>query len=905
MIGNKRVIGICVTKIHDTAKSRIINMLYEEAVKYGYKVMLFNSAFDITDEINNEIGVASVYDYINYDIIDAVIVFHSGISDELAYNHIISKALDANVPVILEDKIKEGCFTVRNTPDVALEKLINHVIRDHGVTDTFFMAGIRGNEFSNKRIEIYKKVLAENNLPFDESMVDYGGFWAGPTRIVMEKLLTRPKLPRAIICANDAMAIAVCDILRERGIKVPEEVIVTGFDGSPGADFSMPQLATCQVSGRSFCEKCIDIINKYFELEKFPEYNDNPYEFRPSASCGCCEVDNVDFKNMAKNYHHMYTDMNGHEYVIYSQILYQLNATGMDSNNFFGAMSRILDDRSYLSVRPFFLSIASGQTLHINNDNDKMFIISAKYENSFSGSVEFSASDMVPNLEEWENDDSMYVISALHVGKVIYGFYEVRTNRIIGDSQKINRVLSMVNMMIHMAVSDVRQRYLRINRGDNTTIDYVTELANREGITKWYKQYIRMPENKDRYLMVSVYQLPKYSFIYDNYGMDEVKKVVCYVAELLRIANPRDAFISHTAEDEFVVVNSYDDWKIGGEDIKRATNVFYSMLATYNSTNDKEFNVEVNAGCTVSPVKAKAKLETLIRLAIDELYKNREQYGTQKAIKDKGNSTKAQYELFNALISNNMFSYHFQPIVYADNGEIYAYEALMRTDASIGFSPLDVLSIAKDYQRLYDIEKATMFNVMERYKNSKDEFKGRKIFINCIPGNFLNDKDNEKLGKLYEDDISSFVFEITEQDTITDNELRQVRYVGNQEGNNLIAVDDYGTGHSNLVNLIKYAPQVVKIDRFLVTDIHKDTNKQMLVKGVIDFAKVNNIKILAEGVETKEELCKVINMGVDYIQGYYTGRPVAEPIAEIDPEIKELIINEHEKYLKENEGCLE
>lgn len=45
--------------------------------------------------------------------------------------------------------------------------------------------------------------------------------------------------------------------------------------------------------------------------------------------------------------------------------------------------------------------------------------------------------------------------------------------------------------------------------------------------------------------------------------------------------------------------------------------------------------------------------------------------------------------------------------------------------------------------------------------------------------------------------------------------------------------------------------------------------------------------------------------GVDYIQGYYTGRPVAEPIAEIDPEIKELIINEHEKYLKENEGCLE
>ena len=105
-----------------------------------------------------------------------------------------------------------------------------------------------------------------------------------------------------------------------------------------------------------------------------------------------------------------------------------------------------------------------------------------------------------------------------------------------------------------------------------------------------------------------------------------------------------------------------------------------------------------------------------------------------------------------------------------------------------------------------------------------------------------------------------------------------------------LAVDDFGTGHSNIVNLLRYAPQIIKIDRFLITDVHNDMNKQMFVKSAIEFARMNNIKIIAEGVETIEEFQTLAGFGVDLIQGFYTAKPAAEPLAAIPDDIRNSII---------------
>jgi len=184
------------------------------------------------------------------------------------------------------------------------------------------------------------------------------------------------------------------------------------------------------------------------------------------------------------------------------------------------------------------------------------------------------------------------------------------------------------------------------------------------------------------------------------------------------------------------------------------------------------------------------------------------------------------------------------------------------------------------------VEKATIFNVMERFSNDFDKFSGRKVFINSIPGHFLNETDNQIVSDKYSDYMKYVVFEITEQNSVSDEELAAIKRVGNTMANNHIAIDDYGTGHSNIVNLMRYTPQIIKIDRFLISGIHRDVNKQMFVRSTIEFARLNKIQVLAEGVETSEELRMVIELGVDYVQGYYTARPAAEPLANIAEEVR-------------------
>ncbi|MBR6071181.1 MAG: EAL domain-containing protein [Ruminococcus sp.] len=179
---------------------------------------------------------------------------------------------------------------------------------------------------------------------------------------------------------------------------------------------------------------------------------------------------------------------------------------------------------------------------------------------------------------------------------------------------------------------------------------------------------------------------------------------------------------------------------------------------------------------------------------------------------------------------------------------------------------------------------------MERYVNENEAFRGRKVFINTIPGYLLDDKDLSALIERFHDHLDCFVFELLEDSPTSDEELARLKQLCKSDGQAQIAIDDYGTGHSNIINLLRYAPQIIKIDRGLITGIESDHNRRLFVQNTIDFAHQNGIKALAEGVETLEELNTVIECGIDLIQGYYTGRPSEQPLADISGDVRNRLI---------------
>ncbi|MBO4899814.1 MAG: GNAT family N-acetyltransferase [Lachnospiraceae bacterium] len=247
-------------------------------------------------------------------------------------------------------------------------------------------------------------------------------------------------------------------------------------------------------------------------------------------------------------------------------------------------------------------------------------------------------------------------------------------------------------------------------------------------------------------------------------------------------------------------------------------------------------------------------------------------------------------EMIRDIIDENKFSYALQPIVDARTGEIFGYEALMRTDFGVSVSPLTILDYATRKNQLYNIEKQTLFNVMELYEGKCGALGNKKIFINSLPGSQLGADDFAELRSRYGQYFDKMILEITEYTEFKDHELSSL-LERSESGGFELAIDDYGTGYSNTSSLLRYLPSYLKIDRLLISNIHEETKKQHFVKSIIEFAKANGVKTLAEGVETGPEMRTVIELGVDYIQGYYTGKPSFEIIEEVDESIKAQIIS--------------
>lgn len=257
---------------------------------------------------------------------------------------------------------------------------------------------------------------------------------------------------------------------------------------------------------------------------------------------------------------------------------------------------------------------------------------------------------------------------------------------------------------------------------------------------------------------------------------------------------------------------------------------------------------------------------------------------------------KLDHDMVAQILDDNLLTYHFQPIVSAKDGSIYAYEALMRSTAQRQISPLMIIKYATMQGRLGDVERATFLNVLDIVDKSRTKLGNAKVFINSIPGVKLGADDRALIEKYMQKNCDAVVVELTEEAELSDKDLENLKYQLKQLGIQ-IAVDDYGTGYSNVSNLLRYMPHYVKIDRSLLSGIQSDSHKQHFVREIISFCHDNEILALAEGIETSDEMQTVIHLGADLIQGFYTARSAPGFAEKIDSNVISEIRAYHKEYL--------
>lgn len=891
MIGNKRIIGVCLTRVQSIAATEYLSRLHMYAMKRGYKIIVFNSPVDFFQNDSNDRGSETVYRLMNYDVLDAVVIYSECFRNKAVYERIIDEAKAHDVPVILLKEKLEGCACIFNDYEDAFKSVMDHVIKRHGVTDTFFIAGNKENDLASEyRIKYYKEVLEENGLPFSEEQLDYGNYWDVPTIMVIQRLLERRRTPpRAIFCANDYMAIAVCDELEKKGYRVPEDVIVTGFDGVPEAEFRQPQLTTCTEDFESLAEQTIGLIEKILDGEDVPQVTLNKYNTRFTESCGC-PCCGMEPRAEVQRQYSMVHDVLSHDEFVYGWLSNTLEVK--DINDFLSRLPKLAVALGYVCLNDDLISCITEDKQEDREFpyTDSLDIIESEFTPKTLSIKSFPRRDIIPDIAGWAEDprDTICIVSAINSGEDIYGYYAVRTDNIITEAHRINRTMNALNVAFNSIVGFYKQRLMLLGLKNAALIDQLTGLANLKGTTRWFEKFSSDPKNHERPITISIYGLPKYKFIYENYGIMEIEESIRFVADTLKKSVVGNAFIGHVADDEFLVINWYDSADEIADTINSTTAKFFEEIGKFNADANKGYHLEVNAGCEDLFPGWNGTLESFSKLASNAMYLNRLNYSADTSV-NRAKIPVEIYKSFELLIEKNLFDYHFQPIVSVKTGNIIAYEALMRPDKSVNMNPGEVIQTAIEYDRLDDVERATMYNVMKIFSERFPSFKGRKVFVNSIPGHFMHGREYDDFIQRYAEYLGDMVVEITEGSSVTDDELKMIRK--NDNSKLPIAIDDYGSGHSNIVNLLRYSPQLIKIDRFLISGIQNDTNKQLFFRSTVEFARLNDIKVLAEGVETAEELKCVIELGADLVQGFYTGRPSPELLDEIDADIKELMMS--------------
>ena len=898
MNGDRKMIGICLSQAHTFLKTDLVSELARAARNDGFGVLAFNSSLDYYWSRKGNNVTRCIYDLIRYDELAALVVLHDNIYDMPLLENMIRRGNEERIPVFYLGGIHDHCISIRDDYTDTFKAVIRHVIRDHHASDLFFIGGLPDEDNSLLRLRCFREVLEESGLPCPEENIAFGNYIEPvAAEIVRNLIASRPRLPQAIICANDSMAAAACDELKAHGIRVPENVIVTGFDGTPTAYLVHPQLTTCSSNLGALADQVLSLIRDFYAGNDPPAVSTHRYLPVIAESCGCTGSLHPRF-NAVRTFRQAEAMFN-HENATYYSVEQMLDMK--DIHEILNQVSAMLLPDSALYLNQSLLESDPDTEYTAKGLEDNLIMVPYRAPDKPLIFRKVYRKDMpLPNRDS----SGATIINSVHSSRLVCGYFAAHSNDLASDAQMIKRLSDVLNLLSSIQIGRLRQRQLTANLENNLYLDSATGLENLKGLTRWFNEYITIPGNHDRALALSVYGIHRYSYIYETYGMTETEEVIRLATETLRAVNAEALALARISEDQFAVVNSADDEMHLSSQINSAVSDFYRRVEEYNAQNTKPYFLEINCGCTtVAPGWSRATLENLIRLAVGEMYLNRLKEGSRSEVR-KGESLARLYSTFSLLMEKNLFRYHFQPIVDAKTGLIFAYEALMRTDGMINLSPLEILAVAREYNRLYDVEKTTLFGIMERYVRHYADFQGCRVFINTIPGYFPNREDCALLAEKYKSYLDCFVFELTEDASASDEELERMRSLSKPGSQAQIAIDDYGTGHSNIVNLFRYSPQIIKIDRALISGIFTDPNRKLFVKNTIDFAHQNGIRALAEGVETADELRTVISCGVDLVQGFYTGRPAEQPLRAISEKVRNEILEENLRAARYNSEAI-
>ena len=456
---------------------------------------------------------------------------------------------------------------------------------------------------------------------------------------------------------------------------------------------------------------------------------------------------------------------------------------------------------------------------------------------------------------------------------------------------RITRILGEDASEVGLAEDVTASTLERLRIEHERDYDILTGLYSRQAFDRVCGELFEHPEKLGCAALLMM-DLDNLKHINDTYGHDWGDQYIRQTGQCFAAHTPPNTICSRLSGDEFLLFfygyQTQNEIRDRLEDLNTALKESIAILP-----NGRELHISISGGIAWFPEDG-FDLKTLKKYADFAMYQVKHSHKGRMKDFDVGVYHQEEYAAqtqrdFERLVREELVAYHFQPIFAARSGRVVAYEALMRVDLPTLHSPAQVMQLAHETGHLYEIERITVFRSSETFLRLQAQGLVRNdalLFLNSIANVSMTDADNTAYVERFPELLKRLVVEITEQEDLDRECLERKRSVPGFSGS--FALDDYGSGYSNEINLLELSPRYIKIDISIIRGIDTDRDKQQIVSNIAAYAHARSMQLIAEGIEDEAQLRTVIGLGVDLLQGYYLSRPASVP-APISPAAQKVI----------------
>jgi diguanylate cyclase (GGDEF)-like protein/PAS domain S-box-containing protein len=411
--------------------------------------------------------------------------------------------------------------------------------------------------------------------------------------------------------------------------------------------------------------------------------------------------------------------------------------------------------------------------------------------------------------------------------------------------------------------------------------DALTGLPNRLLARQRFDQTLAAARREGRCVAVMCLDLDRFKSINDSYGHDVGDKALQVVSKFLTETVRESDTVTRQGGDEFQIILA-DDAQLGAT-MALAQQILAGLRKDL-VIDGQQITVTSSIGIAVSLTDGDS-LDELVRNADTALFRAKEigrdnyAFFTERMDAEIRDKLAIQGQLRGA-IARDEFDVHYQPQMCLKTGAMLGAEALLRWDNAVlgKVPPNRFIPLAEEYGLVNSIGEWVLETVCAQIKVWHDQGLGDiKVAVNLAAGQFANDATVpyvENTLRKYGIAPAYLGLEITEGTVMGDPNkavaaLRKLKDIGVS-----ISLDDFGTGYSSLSYLKRFPIDVLKIDKSFVDDVTTNANDAAIALSVISLAHNLNMRVIAEGVETREQVKFLTERGCDEMQGYFYSRPV-------------------------------